>query len=84
MLVVKRYLLCYLLRASSLVKDGGYIIYCVCSLLNDQKHFFLMIKNVFQLRIFSDILKFGLVLKSNTFLVTPNSLKKEEELTDFL
>ena len=77
-----------LLRASRLVKDGGYIIYCVCSLLkeegekqianflNDQKCF--STENFF-----SDILKFGVVLKSNTFLATPNSFGKRGGVDGF-
>ena len=77
-----------LLRASNLVKDGGYIIYCVCSLLkeegekqvtnflNDQKCF--STKNFF-----NEILKFGIVLKSNTFLATPNSFGKKGGVDGF-
>ena len=77
-----------LLKATNFVKEGGYIIYCVCSILkaegeeqiisflNDQKDF--SAKNLF-----TDILEFGLVLKSNTFLATPNSLKKEGGIDGF-
>ena len=77
-----------LLKATNFVKEGGYIIYCVCSILkaegeeqiisflNDQKDF--SAKNLF-----ADILEFGLVLKSNTFLATPNSIKKKGGIDGF-
>ena len=69
------------IKSLKLVKDGGYIVYCVCSLLNkegeDQIISFLDKQKSFSAKNhFIDILEFGEVLKSNTFLATPNSLKK--------
>ncbi len=77
-----------LLRASSLVKDGGYIIYCVCSLLKEEGEKqianFLDDQKCFSTEnFFSDILQFGVVLKSNTFLVTPNSFGKRGGVDGF-
>ena len=77
-----------LLRASSLVKDGGYIIYRVCSLLKEEGEKqianFLDDQKCFSTEnFFSDILKFGVVLKSNTFLVTPNSFGKRGGVDGF-
>ena len=77
-----------LLKASKLVKDGGYIVYCVCSLLKEGRksnNIFLDKQKSFSAKNhFIDILEFGEVLKSNTFLVMPNSLEKKEGLTDSL
>ena len=77
-----------LLRASSLVKDGGYIIYCVCSLLKEEGEKqianFLDDQKCFSTEnFFSDILKFGVVIKSNTFLATPNSFGKRGGVDGF-
>ena len=77
-----------LLKASNLVKDGGYIIYCVCSLLNkegeDQVISFLENnKNFSAVNFFTDILEFGKVLKSGTFLATPNSFGRKGGVDGF-
>ena len=77
-----------LLKASNLVKDGGYIIYCVCSLLNkegeDQVISFLENnKNFSAVNFFTDILEFGKVLKSGTFLATPNSFVRKGGVDGF-
>ena len=71
-----------LLKASKLVKDGGYIVYCVCSLLKEEGEnqiisFLNKQKSFSAKNHFIDILEFGEVLKSNTFLVMPNSLEKK-------
>ncbi|MEC8265847.1 MAG: transcription antitermination factor NusB [Pseudomonadota bacterium] len=77
-----------LLKASNLVKNGGYIIYCVCSLLNkegeDQVISFLENnKNFSAVNFFTDILEFGKVLKSGTFLATPNSFVRKGGVDGF-
>ena len=77
-----------LLKASELVNDGGYIFYCVCSLLNQEGEnqiiSFLNKKKCFSSKNhFTDILEFGEVLKSNTFLVTPNSFQKKGGVDGF-
>ena len=71
-----------LLKASELVKDGGYIFYCVCSLLNQEGEnqiiSFLKKQKYFSaINIFADVSEFGQLLKSNTFLVTPYSFKNQ-------
>ena len=71
-----------LLKASELVKDGGYIFYCVCSLLNQEGEnqiiSFLKKQKYFSaINIFADVSEFGKLLKSNTFLVTPYSFKNQ-------
>ena len=75
-------------RASNLVKDGGYIIYCVCSLLKEEGEkqitTFLNDQKCFSAEnLFGDILEFGMVLKSNTFLATPNYFKKKGGIDGF-
>ncbi len=77
-----------LLKAANLVKDGGYIIYCVCSMLSaegeNQIISFLNNQKCFSSKNhFTDILEFGEVLKSNTFLVTPNSFQKKGGVDGF-
>ena len=71
-----------LLKASELVNDGGYIFYCVCSLLNQEGEnqiiSFLKNQKCFSaINIFADVSEFGQLLKSNTFLVTPYSFKNQ-------
>ena len=77
-----------LLKASELVKDGGYIFYCVCSLLNQEGEnqiiSFLKKQKYFSaINIFADVSKFGKLLKSNTFLVTPYSFKNQGGVDGF-
>ena len=77
-----------LLKASELVKDGGYIFYCVCSLLNQRRrksNYFLFKKSkcFSAINIFADVSEFGKLLKSNTFLVTPYSFKNQGGVDGF-
>ncbi len=77
-----------LLKASELVKDGGYIFYCVCSLLNQEGEnqiiSFLKKQKYFSaINIFADVSEFGKLLKSNTFLVTPYSFKNQGGVDGF-
>jgi len=75
-------------KASRLVKDGGCIIYAVCSLLKNEGEGqvlkFIKNENDFYLKsIFSDLDTFGLTLKSNTFITTPAHLSEEGGMDGF-
>ena len=76
-----------LLKASELVKDGGYIFYCVCSLLNQEGEnqiiSFKKTKIFFCNKYFCRLSEFGKLLKSNTFLVTPYSFKNQGGVDGF-
>ena len=77
-----------LIKASNIVKKGGYIIYCVCSLLKEEGEnqiiSFLKKQKCFSAKnLFSDILEFGEVLKSNTFMTTPHSFQEKGGIDGF-
>ena len=76
-------------RASKLLKDGGYIIYCVCSIIysegEEQIQTFLQnFKNFSLINCFSSIKSFGIVNNSPPcFLITPDFVKENGGIDGF-
>ena len=75
-------------KASKLLKNGGCIVYSVCSLLRDEGEgqilkFINKEKNFYLKSIFSDLKSLGLILESNTFITTPAHFSKNGGMDGF-
>ena len=76
-------------RASKLLKDGGYLIYCVCSIIFSEgegqiKTFLQNFKNFSLINCFSSIKSFGIVNNSPPcFLITPDFVKENGGIDGF-
>ena len=76
-------------RASKLLKDGGYLIYCVCSIIFSEgegqiKTFLKNFKNFSLINCFSSIKSFGIVNNSPPyFLITPDFVKENGGIDGF-
>ena len=77
-------------KASKLLKDGGYLIYCVCSIISSEgdeqiKAFLKNFKNFSLFNCFSPIESFGMVNNDLPYFLQPlTSQANREVLTDFL
>ena len=76
-------------RASKLLKDGGYLIYCVCSIIYGEgegqiKTFLQNFKNFSLINCFSSIKSFGIVNNNPPyFLITPDFVKENGGIDGF-
>ena len=76
-------------RASKLLKDGGYLIYSVCSIIHSEgeeqiKTFLQNFKNFSLINYFSSIKSFGIVNNNPPyFFITPDLVKKNGGIDGF-
>ena len=76
-------------RASKLLKDGGYLIYCVCSIISSEgeeqiKTFLKNFKNFSLINCFSSIKSFGIVNNNPPcFFITPDFITENGGIDGF-